>query len=80
MARTPFIGTGPNPEGPDLPLGFGMRMAQEPSALDTFGTLDGEQKTRVVDYIQSCSTGDEAKERIESAVCALRDCNVSFFG
>jgi uncharacterized protein YdeI (YjbR/CyaY-like superfamily) len=71
MANSPFIGTGHNPEGVDLPLGFGMRLAQEPRAMDTFGILDEAGKARVVSYIQAATNGDEAKNRIETAVNSL---------
>ncbi|MDR0325982.1 MAG: YdeI/OmpD-associated family protein [Oscillospiraceae bacterium] len=73
MANNPFIGIGHNPEGPDLPLGLGMRLAQEPRAMDTFGTLNEGQKTQVISYIQAASTGDDAQNRIETAVTSLRE-------
>jgi uncharacterized protein YdeI (YjbR/CyaY-like superfamily) len=73
MANSPFIGTGHNPEGVDLPLGFGMRLAQEPRAMDTFGTLDEGEKAQVVSYIQAASSGEDAQNRIETAVGSLSD-------
>ena len=73
MANTPFIGIGHNPEGVDLPLGFGMRLAQEPRAMDMFGTLSEGQKANVVGFIQASSTGEDAEMRIETAVASLRD-------
>lgn len=76
MTNSPFIGLGHNPEGPDLPLGFGMRLAQDPAAMDTFGALDREQKNRVISYIQASHTGSDAENRIESAVNSLRDGNI----
>lgn len=79
MANSPFVGTGHNPEGVDLPLGLGMRLAQEPKAMDVFGAMDEGQKARVVQYVQAATTGNEAKERIETAVTSLRDNNLSVF-
>ena len=76
MTHSPFIGTGHNPEGPDLPLGFGMRLAQEPAAMEAFGRLDADGKARVVGYIQGSHSGEEAENRVESAVTALRDGNI----
>jgi uncharacterized protein YdeI (YjbR/CyaY-like superfamily) len=73
MANSPFIGTGNNPEGPDLPLGFGMRLAQEPGAMNMFGVLDDAAKSRIISYIQSSATGSDAENRIENAVASLRD-------
>jgi len=77
MHNTPFIGIGPNPDGVDLPLGFGMRLAQEPGAIDAFGALDEARKADVIHYIQACATGEEAKERIETAVTALKNNNLT---
>ncbi|MDR0292564.1 MAG: hypothetical protein LBH95_00220 [Oscillospiraceae bacterium] len=73
MSNGTFIGIGRNPDGVDLPLGLGMRLAQEPRAMETFGALDEAQRNRVVDYIQAAVTGGDAKDRIETAVCSLRD-------
>lgn len=76
--KTPFLGTGRNPEGPDLPLGFGMLLAQEPEAVTRYGQLTNEQKSSVIRYIQSGVTGEDAKNRIANAVYGLRDGNMSF--
>ena len=73
MSNGPFIGIGHNPEGSDLPLGFGMRLAQEPRAMDTFGVLSEDQKEQIIRYIQSSVTGEDALTRIESAVVSLRE-------
>jgi len=75
---TPFIGVGHNPEGPDLPLGFGMLLAQEPDAISRYGALTNEQKTQVVHYIQSGATGEDARNRIANAVIGLRDNDMGF--
>ena len=74
----PFIGVGHNPEGPDLPLGFGMLLAQEPQAIARYGGLTNEQKANVIHYIQSGATGEDAKNRIATAVYGLRDGNTNF--
>lgn len=75
----PFIGVGHNPEGPDLPLGLGMQLAQEPAAITAFGKLNPDQKANVVRYIQACSTGEDAKARIEAAVEHLKKDDTGFF-
>ncbi len=74
----PFIGMGHNPEGPDLPLGFGMLLAQEPAAVSRYGELTNEEKSSVIRYIQSGVTGEDAKNRIADAVYGLRDGNMGF--
>lgn len=75
---SPFIGVGHNPEGPDLPLGFGMLLAQEPEAVARYGRLTNQQKEAVIHYIQSGMTGEDAKNRIANAVYGLRDGNLGF--
>jgi len=76
--KPPFLGMGRNPEGPDLPLGFGMLLAQEPAAVTRYGQLTNEQKSSVIRYIQSGATGEDAKNRIANAVIGLRDGNMGF--
>ena len=71
MNNTPFIGTGKNPDGPDLPLGLGMQLAQNPKAMATFGKMSTAQKSRLIGHIQDASTGEDAKSRIERTVNAL---------
>jgi len=68
-----FIGMGPNPDGPDLPLGLGMQLAQNPKALDAFGRMSNEQKFGLIDYIQGAQTGDEAKSRMAETINKLNE-------
>lgn len=77
----PFIGMGHNPEPdvPDIPLGLGMALAQDMGALSYFGGLSPQQKTAVIHYVQGGSTGDDAKERIRSAVEMMRQQDLSIF-
>ena len=69
----PYIGIGHSPDGVDLPLGLGMQLAQEPRAMEAFGRLTTEQKSRLIQNIQSAHTGPEAEEKIAHAVNSLRD-------
>ncbi|MCL2512529.1 MAG: YdeI/OmpD-associated family protein [Oscillospiraceae bacterium] len=73
MEENNFIGIGHNPGGPDLPLGLGMQLAQDPQAMDAFGKLTKQQKTDMISYIQQSVTGEDAENRIISAVNRLRD-------
>jgi len=68
-----FIGTGrnPNPNVPDIPLGFGMELAQNSAAMTEFGRLSDYEKTEIIKRIQAVNTGDEAKERIAEEVNRL---------
>lgn len=72
MNHDVWVGMGPNPDGPDLPLGLGMRLAQDPMALSTFGKMTNEQKNDLIAYIQAATTGDDVKQRITEALNRLR--------
>lgn len=72
-----FIGIGKNPDGPDLPLGFGMSLAQEPKAMEAFGKMNKEQKAAIISQIQNCSTGEEARNNIAEAVNQLKNAGAS---
>lgn len=73
MSENTFIGIGknPNPNVPDLPLGLGMALAQTPSAMERFSNLSDEEKTQLINYIQSSVTGEDAKHRISETVQQL---------
>lgn len=73
MDKVPFIGTGHNPEGPDLPLGFGMHLMQDSQAVENFGKLNSYEKKKVIDYVQDVHTGNEAKEHIAHAISCLHE-------
>jgi len=73
MSHEPFIGIGHNPEGPDLPLGLGMNLAQDPSAMKTFAKMSPQQKSHLIHYIQGAHTGNDAKNRLSTAMHSLHD-------
>jgi len=76
-----FIGMGhnPNPNVPDIPMGFGMGLFQQPQARSFFERLSDDEKTRLIGYIQSSVSGEDAKRRIDTAIENLRASNKSFF-
>jgi len=78
MSQTPFLGTGHNPAGPDLPLGLGMLLAQDQEAMDTFAQMTAAQKSALIAYVQGCSTGAAAKERMASALHQLHSHQTQF--
>ena len=79
MGNNAFTGVGKNPDGRDLPLGFGFRLQESPSALRTFSSLNESQRNQVLNYVQGGNTGDDAKNRIANAVNCLSKGQVSFF-
>jgi uncharacterized protein YdeI (YjbR/CyaY-like superfamily) len=71
MDHSNFIGVGKNPDGPDLPLGLGMELAQNPKAMNAFGAMTKEEKADIISHIQGAATGDEAKSRIREVIRKL---------
>ena len=59
-----FTGMGISPDGLDLPLGFGMHLAENPHAMQAYANLPHEQKAALIAEIQGGDTGEEAWERI----------------
>ncbi len=47
------------PTPPDLPMGFGMALAQDPAALETFSDLSPEQRRRVIDQTQAIESREQ---------------------
>jgi hypothetical protein len=78
MRDNPFIGIGANPNGRDLPLGLGMRLAQEPDAMDAYASMPQPRRDRIVDYIQSCVSGDDARSRIDTVISGLKNGRTDF--
>ena len=68
-----FIGMGPNPKPnvPDIPLGFGMQLAQNPQAYSAFGRLSDIEKAQMINHIKSAQTGDDAQNKIAATITAL---------
>lgn len=79
MENNTFIGTGHNPGGPDLPMGFGMQLAQHPEAMNAYGRLTKKEQTAVIGYIQACTSGEDSKNRIANAVNSLKENRTDFF-
>ena len=67
------LGVGPNPDGKDLPLGFGMELMQDAAAVRHYSSLSQPQRDAIVDYIQRCADGDDAHQRIRDVIQGLRD-------
>lgn len=78
MQHNEFIGMGHNPNGPDLPEGLGMNLAQNPRALDTFAAMNNTEKTAMISFIQGGTTGDEARARMNEAIARLNQHQTMF--
>lgn len=65
-------------ENGHLPIGFAMSIAQHEEALKYYGSLDNDTKSKISKYIQNSSTGQEAKQRIETCINKLAKSNLNF--
>lgn len=74
----PFNLLGNNTDGPDLPLGLGMGLAQSPRAMEAFGRMSKEQRAALISHIQGAATGDDAKNRIAEAIQQLGEGQMQF--
>lgn len=77
-----FIGMGknPNPNVPDIPLGLGMALFQEPGARQYFESLSDSQKTKIISYVHDGNeTGQEVQEKITQTIDGLKRGSLNFF-
>lgn len=54
-----------------IPVGLGMRLALDMDAMKNFANLSDERKQELVQYIESSTTGVEAKNRVTEVVSNL---------
>lgn len=55
-------------DGPGVPLGFGMALAQNPNAMDVFSGLSGEQRRKVLDKSRRIRSKAEMRSYVDSLV------------
>lgn len=58
-----------------LPVGLGMRLALDMEAMTNFVKMPEAGKQQLVNYIESSTTGDEAKNRVTEVVRNLHNGN-----
>ena len=68
-----FIGMGRAPDGIDLPLGLSMGLAMHPRAAETFYQMTPEERYAAIRYVQSGTSGEEAKGLIATAISRLEE-------
>lgn len=54
-----------------LPEGLGFRLALDMPAMTNFVNMSDSQKQKMVDYIKSSSSGDDARNRVTEAINKL---------
>lgn len=57
----------------ELPIGLGMHLMQDRAAMDRYTALPDAEKKRILNYVESGATGDEAEQRVLSTVKSLHD-------
>ena len=58
-------------EGIDLPLGLGMGFSANPKAAEHFYALPRAEQAATIAYIQSATSGKDAKAKVKSAISNL---------
>ena len=54
--------------GPDIPMGFGMALAQNPDAMDVFSGLTQDQRRRVLEKTGRIRSKEEMRSYVDSLV------------
>ena len=54
--------------GPGVPLGFGMALAQNPTAMDVFSALSEEQRQQVLEKSRRIRSREEMRSYVDSLV------------
>ena len=54
--------------GPDVPLGFGMALAQNPDAMDVFSALTEPERRQVLDKSRRIRSKAEMRSYVDSLV------------
>lgn len=55
-------------DGPEMPLGLGMALAQNMDAMNYFASLSREQQTAIIQHTHSISSKSEMRAFVDSLV------------
>lgn len=69
----PAFGPGNMGQGSDLPVGLGMRLKEEPLAMERFTAMAEKEKWKILKYVESGTDGEDARRRIEHTIKSLRE-------
>jgi len=56
-----------------IPVGLGMRLALDTEAMTNFANLPESRRKELVNYIQSSTSGEDAKNRVTEVVNSLHN-------
>lgn len=62
----------------EMPVGLAMSLGMNEYAMDFYAGLDNGSREKIKQYIQNCSSGKEAKQKIKTAVSNLEKHNLDF--
>ena len=62
----------------ELPIGLAMSLGMNEFAMDFYAGLDDVTRNKIKTYIQNCSSGDEAKSKINTTIRNLEKHNLDF--
>jgi len=57
----------------EMPVGLGMQLAMNSTAMTAFGNLQEQEKSRMIQYIKSARTSDEAENHVLEVIAALEN-------
>lgn len=62
----------------ELPIGLAMSLGMNEFAMDFYSGLDTDTRNKIKAYIQNCSSGKEAKNKIHTTIENLEKHNLKF--
>lgn len=62
----------------NIPIGLIMSIAQNENAFKYYANLDENTKSRINSYVQNSTTGDDAKQRVDTTISHLENNNLNF--
>lgn len=62
----------------ELPIGLAMSLGMNEYAMEFYSSLDSSTRDKIKQYIQNCSSGKEAKEKINTTIKNLEKNSLDF--
>ncbi len=68
-----------SPKRDEIPLGLEMSFAVNPEAMNCFSNLSAAEQNKVIESVKGAHTGEEAREKVETAIRKLNEHDISGF-
>lgn len=62
----------------EIPIGLAMSLGMHEYAMDFYASLNTDTREKIKQYIQQCSSGTEAKNKINTAIEHMEKHNLDF--